>query len=169
MKKRQKYYKNWRWWITPKRKHFSDMSGLVNTWIHKDCQQFQDLQRLKPDKIPASRRGSRHTFSALTKKLSTIYPCSERKINFSLIEQHWVYPPESRTCPINQQQINKTKWTLCFYMCFLLLLMLLWGEVSGFVVFIFVCLLFQERKNMKLAGDPRRIRRCKKRGFQYII
>lgn len=92
---RKKDGKSQRWWMTPRKQHLPNTTGLMHTWTHRDWQQAQDLQRFKPDKISWLRR---EWTQNPTLNQEAMYLLGMEN-QFYSVEWHWGYQPYSRHAP----------------------------------------------------------------------
>ena len=77
-------------WDFVKKKKIPDTSELVHMWIHRDCDNREDLYNFKPGKFSGQRSVGGHKVLPLTKKLLQWYLLREGH-QFSPTEWLWVY------------------------------------------------------------------------------
>lgn len=81
-------WKSQRWWMTPRKQHLPDTTGLMHIWTHRV---LGDRHRFKSDRVPALRGRSRHELRPLIKKLSAIKTADKGKIPFFLHVEYFFY------------------------------------------------------------------------------
>lgn len=107
------------WWLTPRKQHLPDTTGLITQMnLQRLWQHAQHLHRHNP----RTKKGSGYKIPPFTKKVFAIDSHREREVQFSSVEWHWVFQAYSKAgSMLKDRWSTQTKshvWFLLMCVCF---------------------------------------------------